>query len=127
MKIKKPPQVLVIHLKRFKYVENQSRYKKLTYRVVFPFELKLSNTVEDAEPEYSLFAVVVHVGNGPNHGHYISLVKSHNHWLFFDDDSVEMIDESTMQTFFGSPHELSSNTDNGYILFYEKLAAGSTS
>ncbi|GFY91378.1 ubiquitin-specific protease 3 [Actinidia rufa] len=127
MKIKKPPQVLVIHLKRFKYVENQSRYKKLTYRVVFPFELKLSNTVEDAEPEYSLFAVVVHVGNGPNHGHYISLVKSHNHWLFFDDDSVEMIDESTMQTFFGSPHELSSNTDNGYILFYEKLAAGGTS
>ncbi|PSS30147.1 Ubiquitin carboxyl-terminal hydrolase [Actinidia chinensis var. chinensis] len=127
MKIKKPPQVLVIHLKRFKYVENQSRYKKLTYRVVFPFELKLSNTVEDAEPEYSLFAVVVHVGNGPNHGHYISLVKSHNHWLFFDDDSVEMIDESTMQTFFGSPHELSSNTDNGYILFYEKLAAGNTS
>nr|GMD54720.1 ubiquitin carboxyl-terminal hydrolase 3 [Ipomoea batatas] len=27
-------------------------------------ELKLTNTVEDADAEYSLFAVVVHVGSG---------------------------------------------------------------
>ncbi|KAL4367713.1 hypothetical protein GQ457_05G014590 [Hibiscus cannabinus] len=56
-----PPHILVIHLKRFKYIEQLSRYKKLSYRVVFPLELKLSNTVEDADLEYSLFAVVVHV------------------------------------------------------------------
>lgn len=121
MKIKKPPQILVIHLKRFKYIEHLSRYKKLSYRVVFPLELKLSNTVEDTDSEYSLFAVVVHVGSGPNHGHYVSLVKSHNHWLFFDDENVEIIDESAVQTFFGSAQEYSSNTDHGYILFYERL------
>ncbi|XP_056161163.1 ubiquitin carboxyl-terminal hydrolase 3 isoform X2 [Syzygium oleosum] len=124
MKIKKPPQILVIHLKRFKYIEQLGRYKKLSYRVVFPLELKLSNTVEDADSEYSLFAVVVHVGSGPNHGHYVSLVKSHNHWLFFDDENVEMIDESAVQTFFGSAQEYSSNTDHGYILFYERLGNG---
>ncbi|MBA0772223.1 hypothetical protein Gotri_007638 [Gossypium trilobum] len=123
MKIKKPPHILVIHLKRFKYIEQLGRYKKLSYRVVFPLELKLSNTVEDADSEYSLFAVVVHVGSGPNHGHYVSLVKSHNHWLFFDDENVEMIDESAVQTFFGSAQEYSSNTDHGYILFYESLCA----
>lgn len=123
MKIKKPPHVLVIHLKRFKYIEQLGRYKKLSYRVVFPLELKLSNTVEDADSEYSLFAVVVHVGSGPNHGHYVSLVKSHNHWLFFDDENVEMIDESAVQTFFGSAQEYSSNTDHGYILFYESLGS----
>ncbi|MBA0707151.1 hypothetical protein Golax_019226 [Gossypium laxum] len=123
MKIKKPPHILVIHLKRFKYIEQLGRYKKLSYRVVFPLELKLSNTVEDADSEYSLFAVVVHVGSGPNHGHYVSLVKSHNHWLFFDDENVEMIDESAVQTFFGSAQEYSSNTDHGYILFYESLGA----
>ncbi|KAK2980248.1 hypothetical protein RJ640_008916 [Escallonia rubra] len=127
MKIKKPPHILVIHLKRFKYIEQLGRYKKLSYRVVFPLELKLSNTVEDADAEYSLFAVVVHVGSGPNHGHYVSLVKSHNHWLFFDDENVEMIDESAVQTFFGSAQEYSSNTDHGYILFYERVVAGSTS
>ncbi|PKU84968.1 Ubiquitin carboxyl-terminal hydrolase 3 [Dendrobium catenatum] len=124
MKIKKPPNVLVIHLKRFKYIEQLGRYKKLSYRVVFPLELKLSNTVENADSEYSLFAVVVHVGSGPNHGHYISLVKSHNHWLFFDDENVEMMDESHVQTFFGSAQEYSSNTDHGYILFYENLSVG---
>ncbi|VFQ93609.1 unnamed protein product [Cuscuta campestris] len=123
MKIKKPPHILVIHLKRFKYIEQLGRYKKLSYRVVFPLELKLSNTVEEADAEYSLFSVVVHVGTGPNHGHYVSLVKSHNHWLFFDDDSVEMIDESAVQTFFGSAQEYSSNTDHGYILFYERVSS----
>jgi len=44
MKIKKAPHILVIHLKRFKYIEQLGRYKKLSYRVVFPMELKLSNT-----------------------------------------------------------------------------------
>lgn len=122
MKIKKPPNILVIHLKRFKYIEQLGRYKKLSYRVVFPLELKLINTVDNSDLEYSLFAVLVHVGSGPNHGHYVSLVKSHNHWLFFDDENVEMTDESMVQTFFGSAQEFSGNTDNGYILFYESLA-----
>lgn len=123
MKIKKPPHVLVIHLKRFKYVEQLGRYKKLSYRVVYPLELKLSNTVDSADFEYSLFAVVVHLGSGVNHGHYVTLIKSHDHWLFFDDDNVEMIDESMVQTFFGSTQEYSSNTDHGYILFYESIGA----
>ncbi|CAL9038604.1 unnamed protein product [Musa banksii] len=124
MKIKKPPHILVIHLKRFKYMEQLGRYKKLSYRVVFPMELKL-NTAEDADSEYILFAVVVHVGSGPNHGHYVSLVKSHNRWLMFDDDNIEMIDESTVQTFFGSSQEYPGNTDHGYILFYECLGGKS--
>jgi len=125
MKIKKAPHILVIHLKRFKYIEQLGQYKKLSYRVVFPMELKLSNTSDDVDTEYSLFAVVIHVGSGPNHGHYVSLVKSHNHWLFFDDENVEMVEEQTLQTFFGSSHEYSGNTDHGYILFYEGLGGKS--
>ncbi|CAK9174024.1 unnamed protein product [Ilex paraguariensis] len=123
MKIKKTPHILVIHLKRFKYMDQLKRHKKLCYRVVFPLELKLCGIVEDADSEYSLFAVVVHVGSGPSHGHYVSLVKSHNHWLYFDDENVEIIDESAVQSFFGSAQEYSSNTDHGYILFYERLSA----
>lgn len=124
MKIKVAPRILALHLKRFKYIEQLARYKKLSYRVVFPLELKLCNTTDDvpgSEAEYSLFAVVVHVGTGPNHGHYVSLVKSHNHWLFFDDENVEIIDESVVQTFFGSTQEYSNNSEHGYILFYERL------
>eukprot|EP00271_Cylindrocystis_brebissonii_P010888 TRINITY_DN27341_c0_g1_i1.p1 TRINITY_DN27341_c0_g1~~TRINITY_DN27341_c0_g1_i1.p1 ORF type:complete len:388 (+),score=100.49 TRINITY_DN27341_c0_g1_i1:607-1770(+) len=122
MKVKEAPRVLALHLKRFKYIEQLGRYKKLSYRVVFPLELKLCNVVEGSagtDLSYSLFAVVVHVGSGPNHGHYVSLVKSHNHWIYFDDENVEPIDESAVQTFFGSSHEFTNNTDHGYILFYD--------
>ena len=47
------------------------RLRKLMYRVVFPFELKLGNTSEAcdaADSVYNLFAVVVHIGSGMNHG-----------------------------------------------------------
>ena len=64
--------------------EGQSQYlmrcrmRKLMYRVVFPFDLKLRNTTDDcpdADQMYSLFAVVVHVGSGPNHGDFFSLAS----------------------------------------------------
>jgi len=65
MKIKRLPNVLALHLKRFKYQENLGRYTKLFYRVPFPTQLKLPNTSDDVEnPDrlYELFAVVVHIG-----------------------------------------------------------------
>uniref|UniRef100_A0A915AXV0 ubiquitinyl hydrolase 1 n=1 Tax=Parascaris univalens TaxID=6257 RepID=A0A915AXV0_PARUN len=48
MRVKKLPQLLALHLKRFKYVEQLSRYTKLSYRVLFPLELRLFNVSDDA-------------------------------------------------------------------------------
>lgn len=65
MKIKKLPNVLALHLKRFKYQEDSNKYIKLSYRVAFPLQLRLFNTVDDAEDAdrlYNLFAIVVHLG-----------------------------------------------------------------
>lgn len=65
MKIKTLPNVLALHLKRFKYQEDLGRYIKLSYRVVFPFHLRLPNTSEQTDnPDrlYELFAFVVHIG-----------------------------------------------------------------
>ena len=45
MRVKKLPQILALHLKRFKYMEQMNRFTKLSYRVVFPLELRLFNTV----------------------------------------------------------------------------------
>uniref|UniRef100_A0A3B3YJ27 Ubiquitin carboxyl-terminal hydrolase n=1 Tax=Poecilia mexicana TaxID=48701 RepID=A0A3B3YJ27_9TELE len=93
MRVKKLPMILALHLKRFKYMEQLHRYTKLSYRVVFPLELRLFNTSGDAvnlDRMYDLVAVVVHCGSGPNRGHYITIVKSHGFWLLFDDDIVEV-------------------------------------
>lgn len=65
MKIKRLPNVLALHLKRFKYQEDVGKYIKLAYRVAFPLELRLFNTADDAvDPDrlYELFAIVVHIG-----------------------------------------------------------------
>ncbi|GFR43192.1 hypothetical protein Agub_g4184 [Astrephomene gubernaculifera] len=128
MLLRSAPPCLILHLKRFKYVEAQGRLRKLMYRVVFPMELKLANTTEDepgaADTLYGLSAVVVHVGSGPHHGHYVSLIKSGGQWLFFDDESVTLINESQVQSTFGSTSDYGQNdTHHGYILFYERVGA----
>lgn len=35
-------------------------------------------------------------------GHYISLIKSHSQWVFFDDENVESITESQVCSWHGS-------------------------
>ncbi|RXW17034.1 hypothetical protein EST38_g8821 [Candolleomyces aberdarensis] len=119
MKIKKLPNVLALHLKRFKYQEEVGRYIKLTYRVAFPMELRLFNTVDDMENAdrlYTLFAIVVHIGTGPHQGHYISIVKAGGSWVVFDDDSVYTISEGDISKYFGD-----SNAGSAYVLYYQAV------
>lgn len=119
MKIKKLPNVLALHLKRFKYQEDLQKYIKLTYRVAFPMELRLFNTVDDTDdPDrlYELYAIVVHVGNGPHHGHYVSIIKAGGVWKLFDDDNVETIRESDIPKYFGD-----SNCGSAYVLYYQAV------
>lgn len=121
MRIKKLPMILALHLKRFKYTESQNRHAKLSYRVVFPFELRLFNKSSDDSQDklYDLMAVVIHCGSGPNRGHYITIVKSFGFWLLFDDDIVDKIDPSTIEDFFGLTSDTQKNSESGYILFYQ--------
>jgi ubiquitin C-terminal hydrolase len=59
--IKKYPSVFILHLKRFKYFENLNGYKKLPYRVSFPFELKLNGM--EINKIYKLYSIVIHQGS----------------------------------------------------------------
>jgi len=122
MRVKRLPTILALHLKRFKYVEQYNRHIKVSHRVVFPLELRLFNTSDDAvNPDrmYDLVAVVIHCGSGPNRGHYISIVKSHGFWLIFDDDIVDKIDPSTIEDFYGLTTDIQKSSETGYILFYQ--------
>ncbi|KAJ3848032.1 cysteine proteinase [Lentinula lateritia] len=125
MKIKKLPNVLALHLKRFKYQEDSKKYIKLSYRVAFPLQLRLFNTVDDAEDAdklYNLFAIVVHLGNGPHHGHYISIIKTLGAWYVFDDDNVYPIAEKDIPKYYGD-----SNAGSAYVLYYEAADIDRTS
>lgn len=120
MKIKRLPNVLALHLKRFKYQEEAQRFIKLTYRVVFPLELRLFNTLEtspDPDRLYSLWAIVVHIGVGPDSGHYVTIIKSAERWLLFDDENVSEVDEADLPKYFGDTPGVGS----GYVLFYESV------
>ncbi|CEH14446.1 cysteine proteinase [Ceraceosorus bombacis] len=118
MKVKRLPNVLALHLKRFKYEEKLQKYVKLAYRVVFPFSLRLFNTSDDApDPDrlYDLFAIVVHLGSGPHHGHYIAIIKVGRKWCVFDDESVKFIDEADIARYYGD----APGTGSAYVLFYQ--------
>lgn len=120
MKIKRLPKILALHLKRFKYTEDLQRLQKLFHRIVYPYHLRLFNTTDDAEdPDrlYELYAVVVHIGGGPYHGHYVSIIKTQDRgWLLFDDELVEPVDKSFVRNFFGDRPGLAC----AYVLFYQE-------
>ena len=120
MKIKRSPKILALHLKRFKYTDDFRSLQKLFHRVVYPYHLRLFNTTVDAEnPDrlYELYAVVVHIGAGPNHGHYVSIIKTPDRgWLLFDDEMVEPVDKSFVRNFFGDRPGMAS----AYVLFYQE-------
>ena len=120
MKIKRLPKILALHLKRFKFTDDFQRLQKLFHRVVYPYHLRLFNTTDDTEdPDrlYELYAVVVHIGGGPYHGHYVSIIKTEDRgWLLFDDELVEPVDKSFVQNFFGDRPGLAC----AYVLFYRE-------
>eukprot|EP00730_Choanoeca_flexa_P018809 TRINITY_DN9165_c0_g1_i3.p1 TRINITY_DN9165_c0_g1~~TRINITY_DN9165_c0_g1_i3.p1 ORF type:complete len:473 (+),score=79.55 TRINITY_DN9165_c0_g1_i3:196-1614(+) len=125
LRISKLPNVLAIHLKRFKYSYKLNNMQKLSWRVVHPVELRLVNVTEEAENAeriYDLFAIVIHIGQHLSRGHYISMVKSGEHWLLYDDDRVEQMSEYDLEVFFGHTELQSSNNRNSetaYLLFYQ--------
>ncbi|KAG9675469.1 cysteine proteinase, partial [Aureobasidium melanogenum] len=128
MKIKRLPRILALHLKRFKYTEDLQRLQKLFHRVVYPYHLRLFNTTDDAEdPDrlYELYAVVVHIGGGPYHGHYVSIIKTQDRgWLMFDDELVEPVDKSFVRNFFGGEPKPGVQDARqlacAYVLFYQE-------
>ncbi|CAH8629783.1 unnamed protein product [Dicrocoelium dendriticum] len=125
MRVKKPPWILTLHLKRFKYSEEMNSFTKLSCRVVFPTELRLPNTSGGAADQnwlYKLTAVVVHSGSGPNRGHYVTLVKSHGLWLLFDDEVVDKICPVNLEDFFGQSTAWTAKSSyTAYILFYQAV------
>lgn len=122
----KPPIVLAIHLKRFKFVEQIQQHKKLRHKVMFPDTLELQlkeNEEQKFMALYKLNSVIAHVGNGPMEGHYVAMVRnSSSSWVLFDDDVVKPISDDLVKLCYGSGEKATTEckfSQTGYILFYE--------
>lgn len=105
-----PPQILIIHLKRFN--PDQS---KINNKVIFPINDLNINPFMAKYPEkiskniYDLICIINHVGT-INSGHYFSFVKStiNGNWYCANDESINVINESDLIT------------EAAYILIYRK-------
>ncbi|SPQ97838.1 USP domain-containing protein [Plasmodiophora brassicae] len=117
MQVKSQPAILICHLKRFKCTDAME-FTKLSYRVCFSEQLRLPNLSEGVTPRlYDLFAIVVHVGAGASHGHYVAIVRKGTVWYLYDDHVIHALPDDWLQNVFGSLHA-AEHTD-GYILFYQ--------
>ncbi|XP_053325258.1 ubiquitin carboxyl-terminal hydrolase 33 [Spea bombifrons] len=111
-KVQKFPEILCIHLKRFRHELMFST--KIGTHVSFPLEgLDLQPFLAKDSPaqiiNYDLLSVICHHGTASS-GHYIAYCRNNlnNLWYEFDDQSVTEVPESVVQN------------AEAYVLFYRK-------
>lgn len=132
MLISRFPQVLVVHLKRFR--SNEWSQKKLEAAVSYPLKgldltefwipsttsendlVSAGATANDHQSPpflYNLYAVATHSGTLKG-GHYTSFVKRAGHgWCYFDDTRV-----------YKNVGSKNAVNQNAYVLFFERVRAG---
>ena len=111
MEIYRPPNYLIIHLKRFKIKTGIfSNNNKNNIFIDFPInDLDLSKYVIGPEKNnisYDLYGIIEHIG-GLDMGHYIAKCKNDREWVEFNDSSVDINDNNIVN-------------NNAYVLFYKK-------
>ncbi|XP_042462291.1 ubiquitin carboxyl-terminal hydrolase 21-like [Zingiber officinale] len=110
LKLKTAPEVLALHLKRFKNDGNTCY--KIYDSVNFPLELDLSSflscPIDEVQFKYDLSSVLVHIGS-PYSGHYYCFVRSSpSTWYQIDDRKVTRVAEEYVLE------------QEAYVLFYVK-------
>lgn len=126
-----PPQILIVHLKRFFYKEINGRMmnEKKTGHIDFPIdELDISKYFAENYPtdipncKYELFAISNHLGSNPYSGHYLAFTKhpvpdedGKYKWYFFDDSAepVYLGDQSEKRFI-----DIFNSKYTPYVLFY---------
>lgn len=116
MSIKQLPEVLVVHLKRFRHDWGSTKVGKL---VSFPVtsELDLTPFVELAQEggnplsRYQVTAIVQHIGSIGS-GHYVSYCKhkTSGQWYLFDDSRVSLVSNPA-----------SVEQTEAYVLFFQRV------
>ncbi|EEC12402.1 ubiquitin-specific protease, putative [Ixodes scapularis] len=121
MRVKKLPMILALHLKRFKYTEQQNRHTKLSYRVVFPLELRLFNTVSarfGLERTYVSRGVCI-ASSDQRCSCKLAQKKKYFFSEAFRSRTTQKIDAAAIEDFYGLTSDTPKTSESGYILFYQ--------
>ena len=118
--IHKFPQILIIHIKRFK-----NEVEKNEERIEFPEEINLSKYNNKGNLGlYSLNSAVFHQGTLIS-GHYTAIFKymPNNKWIFCNDAKTKFLASDKIMGLNPSYNKDDvASIGDGYILFYRKLA-----
>lgn len=127
------PPVMLLHLKRFEYDVESGSMRKLQQAFRFPTSLRLHRymAAPPAPPQYTLLAVLSHVGHFGS-GHYVSYVRpvGSSQWFEFDDTRVSAVPEHVaVRRQYGGRHSTWSDArfgaaPNAYMLVYTREGAG---
>lgn len=114
--ISRAPEILIIHLKRFKYSSSEYNGTVLSKNrelINFPLDLNINKYMyfPTEQVDYSLFAVSQHYGNLGS-GHYTAACKVEDEWYKFDDETFKKI------------HSESIVDESAYVLFYQRKRNG---
>lgn len=116
--IHKFPQVLIIHLKRFK---NEKEKNEET--IDFPEKIDLSKyNNKGIEGKYELNSAVFHQGNLES-GHYTSIYKYSptKQWLFCNDTRIKILNGKGNKAMGLNNSKDNVSIGDAYILFYRKI------
>uniref|UniRef100_A0A8D2ZZ25 Ubiquitin carboxyl-terminal hydrolase n=1 Tax=Scophthalmus maximus TaxID=52904 RepID=A0A8D2ZZ25_SCOMX len=108
--MRRPPEVLMLLLKRFEFDYRHMTYVKNDRVVVVPCALQIPEN-----QTYELYAVVEHFGDLRG-GHYTATIKSQDdqRWYNFNDATVTLLDNQPFQT------DIPEKSQSVYLLFYRK-------
>jgi uncharacterized UBP type Zn finger protein len=116
-RITRPPAVLALHLKRFKYTGLTGTCEKRSSPIVVPQDLDLSSVAASCcstakKPlHYELRAAVAHDGYYPRSGHYICYARGDSGaWHMYDDSFVQELSGDAFEEIGG----------HVYMLFYAR-------
>lgn len=100
------PEILVLHLKRFKI--DSSTYK-VTKNLSF---VRIPENLSIFDESFELKSIVSHSGDEPIMGHYVADVKVGELWATYDDHKVSQMDYNEMQKI---------RKESTYLCFFEKI------
>jgi len=116
----KPPEVLVIHLKRFEYDKFSSKKEKIEEKIKFPVRNLnmtpyLNENVKEKPFNYNLFGVINHSGSLSS-GHYTARCCDEllTTWYNYDDFNVKELKEETINAY------KLKGSEYPYVLFYKR-------